>query len=136
MFKIVSLVKIVLSLMIVLSVSSFAKSYPTAPDIKTLEVLNNKELNEIFKGGNTIVGINLKFKAECIQNYYDDNTYNGSVANGKKKIAGTWKIENDMICHFPKNKNIKKCRAVYKDADYFVELNKKNMKSILRFKLK
>lgn len=131
-FKILMLV-----LVVFLSVSANAKkSYPKAGDINSLELLNNAEISEIFKGGNSIIGTNLRFKKECIQNYYEDGTYDGTVADGKKKIAGKWVVENDMICHFPKKNNKKICRAIYKDGDSFVELNKKKMTSILKFKIK
>ena len=130
-----------LFLLFVLVVSSVSvlhagKSYPILENVDQVKFLDNKEISEIFKGGHTIVGTNLKWKKEAIQNYKEDGTYDGSVANGKKKIAGKWVIENNMICHFPRNKNKKMCRAIYKDGDYFVELNPKNNKIILKFKLR
>jgi hypothetical protein len=112
------------------------KSYPKAGDIETLKLLNNEEISKIFKGGNSIIGMNLKFNKECIQNYYNDGTYDGTVASGKKKVAGKWKVENNMICHLSKKKNKKICRAIYKDGDFFVELNKDKMTNILKFKVK
>jgi len=128
---------IVLVMVAMLSLNAYAgKGYPKVGDISALELLNNEEISKIFKGGNSIVGENLKFNKECIQNYHSNGTYDGTVANGKKKIAGKWIVENNMICHFPKKNNKKKCRAIYKDGDFYVELNKDKMTSILKFKLK
>lgn len=128
--KIVSIVTI-----LVLSLNLNAtEDYPKIKNIEESKILNNSELSKIFKPGNTIIGTNLKWEKEVIQNYYKDGFYNGSVASGKKKISGKWAIENNMICHSPKNKNKRKCRTIYKDGDYFLELNKNKM--ILKFKVK
>ena len=127
---------LLICILFTVNASASAKRYPKAASIETLQLLNNKELSKIFKGGTTIVGTNLKWQNKAVQKYYSDNTYKGLVANGRKRIAGTWSIKNDMICHSPKNRSKNICRSVYKDGAYLVELNKKKMISILKFKVK
>lgn len=132
--------KLLLFVFVVLfTINANAKmAYPVIEDISTLKFLSDSELAQIFKGGNTIVGTNLKFKKEVVQNYHEDNTYTGTVASGKKKVGGNWIIENATICHIfkKKNKDKKKCRAVYKEGDFLVEVNKANSYKIMTFKLK
>lgn len=131
----------VLFIMMVSLVSSLsAKAYPVLKSLDGIVLLDNVALGNIFKDGTTIEGTNLKFEKEVVQNYRSDFKYDGSVASGKKKISGTWLIENNMICHIPnkknKNKKKKKCRSIYKSGQDFFELNKKNMKIIMKFKIK
>lgn len=128
----------VLFIMMVSLVSSLsAKSYPVLKSLDGIVLLDNVALGNIFKVGTTIEGTNLKFKKEVVQHYRSDFKYDGTVASGKKKISGVWLIENNMICHIfnKKNKNKKKCRSVYKSGQDFFELNKKNMKIIMKFKI-
>ena len=110
------------------------KAYPLLESKEGIEFLNTTQIKEIFKDGTTIVGTNFKFNKEVVQNYKGDGTYFGTVASGKKKVSGKWFVEDNTICHTPKNKNKKKCREIYKKDDFYYELNGK--KIIMNFKLK
>ncbi len=129
------MIKIFVLLIFLLCTSLSAKSYPVLKSLDGISLFQNEALSKMFKAGTRIVGTNLKFKKEVIQNYKDDFTYDGSVASGKKKISGTWFIKNNMICHTSKKKNKKKCRAIYKQGMNYFELNKKNMNIIMKFQI-
>lgn len=122
------------SIMILTLSLNAGKSYPKLDTLEGISFLTNEDLKEIFKDGSSIVGTNLKFNKDVVQNYYGDGTYDGTVASGKKKISGKWNIKNSQICHLGKKKKKEKCRKVYKKDGFLVELNGK--KVIMNFKVK
>ena len=132
MFKLERLNKMVAILVITLSVNANAKmEYPSAENLDSVIFLNSSELKELYTE-HTLSGKNLKFKKNMEIYYSKDGTYKGTVASGKKKISGTWTIENNSVCS--KGKRGKKCSKLYKDGEQYIIVRENKMISKVKFK--
>lgn len=86
-----------------------------------IHILNKEEMTALYTG-KTSHGKNLFYDKKINVTYNEDGTFKGTVADGKKKVSGTWKIKDDgSLCTTSREVNARQyCQKVYKSGDFYI----------------
>lgn len=96
-------------------------------EMKTIQFMDNSELKSTFSD-KTVKGKSYVWNNEFILTYNSDGTFDGTVANGEKKLSGKWYVKNDMKCQTYSSGKIG-CTKHYKKGNKYYTVNNSMVKT-------